>query len=184
MNLEPDLLRIFNPGAKIYDTQTKRQGKVYSANDVEVMIDYGKGKCSTYNRDEFTQLLTSDVIVANSRVTLGNGESFKIKPRESLHMDIKVPISENLIKPVLGLRDANGNEVKLDMNGNVDISAKTNPKHQSPLEIGYINFTTGRFSAEPKKGYTKVEFRKATEKVTLEVDSEMMDKLREMGLLK
>ena len=181
MNLDPDLLRIFNPGAKIYCTGTKRQGKVYSANDLDVMIDYGKGKYSTYTRDEFTQLLTSDGIVANSRVTLGNGESFKIKPREIQPETVTIsgkftpsPYSNSSSKIV----DINGNEVKLDISGNVDVSEK------SSLEIGYINFTTDRFSSEPKKGYTKVEYRKAVEKVTLEVDSEMMDKLREMGLLK
>jgi hypothetical protein len=52
------------------------------------------------------------------------------------------------------------------------------------LETGYINFATGRFSPDSKKGYTKVEYKKSVEKVTIEVDSEMMDRLRELGLIK
>jgi hypothetical protein len=176
MNLDPDLLRIFNPGAKIYDTKGKRQGKVYSANDLDVMIDYGKGKYDTYTRDEFTQLLTSDVIVANSRVTLGNGESFKIKPREISHVDRINAIGQSLLDKTKEFR-----EQATKPQPDLKEPCLTN---RQPAEIGYINFPTGRFSVEPKKGYTKVEYRKAVEKVTLEVDSEMMEKLREMGLLK
>ena len=82
MNLEPDLLRILNAGAKVYHSVEKMQGKVHSNNGIDIIVDYGKGKYVSYNLDEFSELLTSDVIVANSRVTLGNGENFKIKPRE------------------------------------------------------------------------------------------------------
>src|SRR5690606_21776331 len=56
--------------------------------------------------------------------------------------------------------------------------------NQTPYEIGYINFTTGNFSKESKKGYTKVEYRKVIERVTLELTSEQMEQLRELGIVK
>jgi hypothetical protein len=168
MNLDSDLQRILNIGAKVYHTLDSKQGKVYSNNGVDIMVDYGKGKYETYKMDEFAELLTSDVIVANSRVTQGNGESFKIKPREKSALTQAFDV-------ILGdtFQYQSKPEVK-------DIKQDSN---RTPYEIGYINFPTGRFSTEPKKGYTKVEFRKAVEKVTLEVDSEMLEKLREMGLV-
>jgi hypothetical protein len=177
MNLDADLLRILNVGAKVYHVKDKRKGKVYSNNQIDIIVDFGKGKYDTYKVDEFTELLTSDVIVANSRVTLGNGDSFKIKPREVQ------PQNDVRITP-------SGVEVeKFDkevVRNSLPKSELKDPclTNRQPAEIGYINFLTGRFSSDPKKGYTKVEFRKAVEKVTLEVDSEGLEKLREMGLLK
>ena len=163
MTLDTDLQRILNIGAKIYNTSTSKQGKVYSNNGIDIMVDYGKGKYETYKMEEFSELLISDVIVANSRVTQGNGESFKIKPRE-------VDVSQSYT-----------NYTK-DIHPPKPFIPPAQPK-SADLEVGYINFPTSRFSTEPKKGYTKVEFRRATEKVTLEVDSEMLAKLKEMGLV-
>ena len=164
MTLDTDLQRILNIGAKIYNTSTSKQGKVYSNNGIDIMVDYGKGKYETYKMEEFSELLISDVIVANSRVTQGNGESFKIKPRE---IDVSEPKGKQLV--------STSPPIKMDY---------SSPARPVDLEVGYINFSTGRFSTEPKKGYTKVEFRRATEKVTLEVDSEMLETLRNMGLVR
>lgn len=174
MTLDPDLQRILNVGAKIYDTTNKRQGRVYSNNQIEIVVDYSKGKYQTYPIDDFCNLLTSDVIVANSRVTQGNGESFKIKPRE--------------VQPKLV--DKDGNEVKTDFMGRLEVSP-INPQsadvkqdsNKTPYQVGYINFTTNKFSTEPKKGYTKVEYRKSTEKVTLELTSDQLEELKKMGLV-
>lgn len=178
MNLDPDLLRILNPGAKVYNTQTLKQGKVYSNNQIDVIVDYSKGKYETYSIDEFAELLTSDVIVANSRVTLGNGENFKIKPREVQPDTTSIPVFPGMKKII----DREGNEIKIDGNGILQESSfKSQPA--ANLEVGYINFPTGKFSTEPKKGYTKVEYRRVVEKVTLELTSEQIDALREMGLL-
>ena len=172
MNLDTDLQRILNIGAKIYNTSTSKQGKVYSNNGIDIMVDYGKGKYETYKMEEFSELLISDVIVANYRVTQGNGESFKIKPREVQGVPISFPLGTDLRmddKPVTKAQ--------------IDAMHSAPAQPQPTLEVGYINFTSGRFSTEPKKGYTKVEFRRATEKVTLEVDSEMLETLRNMGLV-
>lgn len=170
MNLDADLQRILNVGAKIYHTATKKQGKVYSNNGIDIIVDYGKGnKYETYPIEVFSDLLISDVIVANSRVTLaaGDKEEFRIKPREALHEGIKVTISDNLPR---------------DLIIPVKQSSKVEPS-QTTLEVGYINFTTQKFSVEPKKGYVKVEYKKAVEKITLELTSEQIEKLKEMGLV-
>lgn len=168
MNLDTDLQRILNVGAKIYHTLTKKQGKVYSNNGIDIIVDYGKGnRYETYSIEDFSDLLISDTIVANSRVTLAGGdkEEFRIKPREALHDGVKVSISDNLPRP------------------ESTPTVKTTPSPVEKLTEGYINFTTQKFSTEPKKGYTKVEFKKSTEKITLELTSEQIEKLREMGLV-
>lgn len=177
MNLDTDLQRILNVGAKIYHTSTKKQGKVYSNNGIDIIVDYGKGnKYETYSIEVFSDLLISDTIVANSRVTLAGGdkEEFRIKPRE--------------IEP--RLVDNSGNPIEVDFAGGVKLaplkSTPTVKTTHSPVEKlteGYINFTTQKFSTEPKKGYTKVEYKKSKEKITLELTSEQIEKLREMGLV-
>lgn len=43
MNLDADLQRILNVGAKIYHVSAKKQGKVYSNNGIDIIVDYGKG---------------------------------------------------------------------------------------------------------------------------------------------
>lgn len=170
MNIDNDLQRILNVGAKVYHTATKKQGKVYSNNGIDIIVDYGKGnKYETYSIEDFSELLISDTIVANSRVTLaaGDKEEFRIKPREALHEGVKVTISDNLPRDLI-------------------IPAKSTPQDeqiQTSLETGYINFTTQKFSVEPKKGYTKVEYKKSTEKITLELTSEQIERLKEMGLV-
>ena len=168
MELDSDLQRILNVGAKIYHTLSKKQGKVYSNNGIDIIVDYGKGnKYETYSIEDFSDLLISDTIVANSRVTLAGGdkEEFRIKPREALHDGVKVNISENLPRDL------------------ITPTVKTTPSPAENLTEGYINFTTQKFSTEPKKGYTKVVYKKAVEKITVEVDSEMLEKLKELGLV-
>ena len=171
-NLDSDLARILNVGAKVYCTETKRQGKVYSNNQIDIIVDYAKGKYETYKIDAFTALLTSDTIVSYSRITQGSGDDFKIKPREKSD----VVIMEGKFTPSPKAFSDLDKAQSLDW---PEVRSK-----QEPLEVAYINFPTGRFSKEPKKGYTKVEYRKSVEKVTIEVDSEMLQRLRDLGLLK
>ena len=161
MSLPADLQRILTVGAKVYDTQGKRQGKVYSVNDLEVMIDYGKGQSQAYEMGDFSKLLLEDSIVANSRITIGNGDKLVIKPRVTETYESTPPVR---------------------MSGKTP-NIQSTPRPETKLEIAYINEKTGRFSTEPKKGYVKIEYRKAVEKITVEVDSEMLEKLKELGLV-
>lgn len=160
MNLDEDLQRIFTVGAKVYHTQTKKQGRVIAKTESEITVDFGKGSVSMYGFEEFANLLENDVIVANSRLVMGRNDSFDIRPRKGTPPKV-VEVTQPVKTPT---------------------SPAVTPK--VGLEVGYINFSTGRFSPEPKKGYTKVEYKKVVEKVTVEVDSEMMEKLKELGLLK
>ena len=175
MNLDVDLQRILNIGAKVYDVNTKKQGKVIDSDRSSVQVDYGSSvrrDIVDYEYEEFCALLVSDQIVANYRLTMGVNDGFKINPR-TIH-ETGIPCTTN-----------QSDAVTFGM-----LSKTTSKESQPPsvtlptLDVGYVNFTTGRFSTEPKKGYTKVEYKRAVEKVTIEVDSEMMDKLREMGVIK
>ena len=154
IELPEDLKLILNVGAKVYEVKGERQGKVVDLGGPVVKIIYSGNDISEYHIETLKQMLLDDEIVSNSRLTIGSGNTFKVRPRSN-------PIVVN--KP-----QAKGHQLK----------------PADKLETGYINFKTSRFSEEPKKGYTKIEYQKATEQVTIEVDSEMMDKLRELGLLK
>ena len=169
MNLPEDLQRIFNVGAKIYHVKDKRMGKVSNVRRedeeiAEVSVDYGNkasADVKVYQVDEFSKLLESDTIVSNSRLGQGGGTGFWIKPR----LGQPAPI--------------------------IQAAKPSNPRPQpkeiinqpKDLEIGYINFKTGKFSTESKRGYTKIEYRKATQKVTLEIDEDQLRKLKELGLV-
>lgn len=172
--LDEDLQRILNVGAKIYNTATKKQGKVYSNDEVEIMVNYGRGESEVYPIEDFKDLLISDTIVSFSRITLGSGESesFKVKPRE------QISTPENI-----GRFSSTNKQIQTLPRSELTPPVKT---QTSPVEIlteGYINFKTNQFSESAKKGYTKVEYKKIVEKVTVEVDSEMLEKLRELGLV-
>lgn len=168
MNLPEDLQRILNVGAKVYDTSSKKQGRVIDKSTSDIIVDYSKNQVR-YSIAEFCELLTSDVIVANHRLTMGEGNQFKVMPRVSSVQPKPQSFNDIVDKSLKAVA--------------AQFPTQAQPK-PAYLEIGYVNFATGRFSAEPKKGYTKVEYKKATEKVTLEVDSETLEKLKEMGLLK
>lgn len=171
MNLDPDLQRILNINAKVYHVSNKRQGKVISVSDELIVVDYGnKAKPDTeeYDIDEFKQMLIEDQIVANHRLTMhGTHDNFKIKPRAGVDHSISAP--NNKLENLTPVRPS---KVTPDV------------KPESPAELGYINFSTGKFSTEPKKGYTKVEYKKCVEKVTLELTSEQLEELKEKGWVK
>ena len=161
--LDEDLQRILNVGAKVYDVSTKRQGKVVSVSNESVQVDYGNNAHSevvSFEIEEFKQKLVEDKIVANHRLTMGSGNNFKVRPRSG--------------QPV------NNNTVHKPQSKPSTPPVQTN---QPKLKVGYINFKTGKFSDEQKKGYTKVEYKKSTQQVTLELDDDALRKLKEMGLV-
>lgn len=200
MNLDPDLQRILNINAKIYNSQTKRQGKVISVSPELVIVDYGnKARSDTqeYDIEDFSQMLIDDVIVANSRLTMGSKDNFKIKPRQKFSQPVSMspPIQMDYSHPKTADTPIMTPDVK-DIKAEVwtpplgqpfmksDLIHNSTPESNPSLEIGYINFSTNNFSAEPKKGYTKVEFRKVVERVTLDLTSEQLEQLRELGIVK
>lgn len=159
MKLDEDLQRILNVGAKVYHVKDDAQGKVQSVDDESVRVEFGELNQSyvkAYKVDEFKQMLVDDQIVANYRLTMGQGSKFKVMPRAGSDTT-----RQSSTKP----------------------AAKSNQSTQPKLETGYINFKIGKFSTESKRGYTKVEYRKATQKVTLEIDEDQLRKLKEMGLV-
>lgn len=161
MNLPEDLQRILNIGAKVYNTQAKKQGKVVDTKpNLEIAVDYGnsvRSELMIYDIDVFKKMLLNDEIVSNSRLTMGSGDSFKVHPR--VHTP-KPPNSPAKVAP-----------------------QPHKPSTPSNLKIGYVNFKAGRFSEEQKRGYTKIEYKKSTQKVEIEVNEDQLRKLREMGLI-
>lgn len=164
-DLPPDLQRIFNVGAKVYNTSTSSQGKVSSVVEDSIFVDYGnkaKSNITEYTKDDFSELLLQDQIVAASRLTIGTGDKFKIKPR-------------------LGQLELSTKPAK--WTGSAP-NVQSLPRPGQPnLEVGYINEKTGKFSKEYKKGYIKIEYKKATQKVVLELDDDQLTKLKELGLV-
>lgn len=156
--LPEDLQRIIQSGAKIYDTKSKLQGKVVEIEASEVHIKYGKLPLSVICIEEFKDKLLKDEIVSQSRLTMGVGNNFKVLPR------VNPPVTPN--KPQSQIKTP---------------PAKTPPGIE--LATAYINEKTGKFSKTKKKGYVKIEYRKVTQPVTLEVDDEMLEKLKELGLV-
>lgn len=173
MNLPIDLQRILNVNAKVYNTESKRQGKVILVTDELVTVDYGsKVKPDTfeYDIDEFKALLLEDIIVANSRLGIDKRDNYFVKPRPN---SIQVP--ERVLYTSSETITAETPKVTQSVN------SSTSPEVE--LSEGYINFSTGKFSDKHQKGFTKVLYKKVIEKVTLEVDSEMMERLKELGLV-
>lgn len=164
MKLDTDLQRILNVGAKVYDTASKKQGKVIDVSNDNVCVDYGNSAASDvvdYGREDFEKALVDDKIVANYRLTMGPSNNFKVIPRTG-------PVD-----PISGKSKPAKPKPKTSQ------SKPAGPK----LEVGYVNFKSGRFSKTSKKGYTKIEYRKAVQKVELELDDEQLKKLKEMGLI-
>lgn len=202
MNLDTDLQRILNVNAKVYNVKSKRQGKVVSVSSDLVIVDYGnKARPDTeeYDIDDFSQMLVTDEIVANSRLTMDSKDNFKIKPRMKFSQPVSMspPIQMAYSHPPKSAEPSfmTADVTIVDQPAQVTTSDSrflkselSGPQpdltNRQPAEVGYINFTTGNFSKEPKKGYTKVEYRKVIEKVTLELTSEQVEALREMGIIK
>ena len=159
MNLDEDLQRILTIGAKIYNTKSKRQGKVVDSIGGQFHMDYNGTGTEIYSIEEFSKMLVSDEIVSNSRLTMGSGSNFKVLPR------------------IAGTTGTTVTAPKIPSASNIPIAKSTE------FEVGYIKVETGRFSKEPKKGYIKVEYRKAIETVTLELTSEQLEQLKEMGIV-
>tara|TARA_R100001086_G_scaffold249160_1_gene188070 strand:- start:1798 stop:2301 length:504 start_codon:yes stop_codon:yes gene_type:complete len=167
MNLDEDLQRILNIGAKIYNTQNKKQGKVVNVTD-SILIEYTDNSRDSFEESEFKKMLVDDIVVSNSRLTMGSGNEFKIRPRVGI---IQPP------KPY-------------KTTGKVDTQTTSRPKDPEyfknikSFKTGYINSKTGRFREDFKEGYTKIEYREIkTQKVELEVDEDTLAKLKEMGLV-
>ena len=162
MNLDKDLQLILQVGAKVYCTETERQGKVTTIDDSTVVVNYGHGgdsELKSYASQAFTDKLLADTIVAGYRLTIGRGNKFVVKPR---------------------LNSNAGSTTPTEPAQPISIQA---PEKKPDLEIGYIELKLGKFSKKPKKGYVKIEYKVVTEKVTLDLTSEQMAKLKELGML-
>ena len=161
MNLDKDLQLILQVGAKVYCTETERQGKVTTVDDSTIVVNFVHGRISelkSYAIQAFTDELLADTIVAGYRLTIGRGNKFVVKPR---------------------LNKA-GSTTPTEPAQPISIQA---PEKKPDLEIGYIELKLGKFSKKPKKGYVKIEYKVVTEKVTLDLTSEQMAKLKELGML-
>ena len=123
-------------------------------------------------------MLIDDVIVANSRLTMDSKDNFQIKPRVKSSLPSFMTADVTIVDKPAAVTTSDSRSLKSDLGPQPDIT------NRQPAEVGYVNFTTGNFSTEPKKGYTKVEFRKVIEEVTLRLTSEQLEELREKGWVK
>lgn len=166
-DLDIDLQRVVQEGAKVYNAPKDKQGKVIIVTESQVNIQYTDKSIDVFDLPEFKNLLKEDKIVSSSRLTMGSGNKFKVRPRVG-----KVGLDQSLNpkpspKPVQPVHPVTRQEPKI-----------------AEYKIGYLKEKTGRFSKTPKEGYTKIEYKECTETITLQVTEAELNKLRELGLIK
>lgn len=163
-----DLARICQPGAKVYFSKRKEFGTVSKFIDtVDVRLDQGKASSSvTFGRDEFLSMLQSDEVVAKSRVIIPEDDNkpIRIKPRLAVASDNVSPIKPAITAPTL-------------------VRPIAEEPNKETLLTGYIDEKTGKFSKTLQPGMTEVYYKKVTKKMTLELDSVQLQKLRDMGII-
>lgn len=163
-----DLARICQPSAKVYFPKLKEFGTVTKFMDnVEVRLDQGKASSTkSFGREEFIELLQSDEIVAKSRVVLPEDDNkpMRIKPRLAVAATNVAPLKPATTAPTL-----------------------VRPIAETPIKeallTGYIDEEKGKFSPTLQKGMIEIQYRKVTRKVSLELDSVQLQKLKELGII-
>jgi len=159
MELSQELEILVNENVKVYLVTESRDGKVVSISDSEIKINLGTKKEPMYVKltpNEYRKRLNDDTIVHNKRVIYSDRGNFTgVRPREG---EITEPIPK------------------------VTLAPKVTKKAVSDLLRGYINKTSGKFSESKKRGYTEIEYRPVKTMVTIELTTEQIEKLKELGV--
>jgi hypothetical protein len=159
--LKAELEPLVKVGAKLYLREYNSFGQVTDSGD-EVKINIGTKKEPmpvSYERTQFFELAVKDRIVARHRCEFNdNGDLVNVKPS---NLSFKPPQPPT--------------------------PSPTLPQVQKPLEgefqTGFINEKTGKFSTEPKRGYSEIRFQKVKKEVTLQLSDEQIEQLKELGVL-
>lgn len=172
-----DLARVCQSGAKVYLTKSKEFGTVTKFMDnVEVKLDQGRASATTsFPKQQFLDMLLSDEVVAKSRVSIPEGDSgsVRIKPRPKL---VQAGPAATPVVPMKPQSMDPKSMPKLE----VIHPAPANPE---PMLTGYIDEKTGKFSKTLQPGFVEIQYRRVTKKMTLELDSVQLQKLKELGII-
>lgn len=172
-----DLARICQSGAKVYFPKTREFGTVTKfMNNVEVKLDQGRASSSTsFNRDEFLNMLQNDEVVAKSRVSIPEGDSgsVRIKPRPKLVQ------AGPAATPVIPMQPQSMDPRTMPK---LEVIQPAPPVIEATL-TGYIDEKSGKFSKTMQPGMVEIKYTKVTRKMTLELDSVQLQKLRELGII-
>jgi hypothetical protein len=165
-----DLARVCQPGAKVYFPKLKQFGVVTKFMDtVDIKLDQGKQSSSTsYQRDEFLEMLQTDQVIAKSRVVFPEDENkpIIIKPR-----------------PKAAQQAQTMNPKELAPQPQIIVPAPAPLPVQEKLLTGYIDEKTGKFSKTLQPGLIEIQYKKVTRKMELELDSVQLQKLKELGII-
>ena len=162
--LDQDLQLIVQENAKVYLVKETRIGTITKIKEDLVEVNIGTKKSPEnirFSTSEFCYKLSVEDIVAKSRVQYNErGNYTGLKPRTGVSKHSKV--ETKVITPVL----------------------KTPPLNSTTELIqGFINEKTGKFSKTQKRGYTEIKYSVVKTRVTLDLNDEQIEKLKEMGVL-
>lgn len=180
--MDADLQRMLQPKVNIYNTQTETFGKITEVDDEIVVVNYGGGAKNQslveYDLDEFKSMLESDVIVNKSRTKFsGTSDRVVVSPRvvEAPAIKPEITITQHVEQPVVQVQNV-PNVFPMQ----VDIKRE---EVEHDYSVGYLNEEKGLFSSVPRQGYSKIKYRKVLERVTLDLTSDQIEKLKELGIM-
>lgn len=159
--IKEELSPLANIGAKLYLREYNSFGIVTDSAD-EVKINIGtknEPMPVAYERNQFFELALKDRIVARHRCVFSDdGRLTDVKPLKTALSSVQAPTPSPTI-----------------------------PQVQKPLEgefeTGYINEKTGKYSKEPKRGYSEIRFQKVKKRLSLDLDESQIEKLKELGII-
>ena len=168
-SLPEDLKKICQEKARVYLVSETREGVVTKIDKKEVVINIGTKRTPMdykLSLPEFIDKLKLDKIVAKTRLSAGkNGYIVQKRTGELVESttEDKKPTLESQVIPSAG-KSTNSNE--------------------GGLQVAYLNSKKGWFSKEPKEGYSKILYKYDTTKITLDLTSEDVLRLKELGIIK
>lgn len=180
--MDADLQLMLQPKVNIYNTQTETLGKITEIDDEVVVVNYGGGAKNQslveYDLEEFKSMLESDIIVNKNRTKFsGSSDRLVVMPRVSVAppSNPEVTITQHVEKPIVQVQNV-PNVFPMQ----VDIKRE---EVEHDYSIGYLNEEKGLFSPSPRNGYSKIKYRKVLERVTLDLTSDQIEKLKELGIM-
>lgn len=172
MSLEVE--RVMQVKARIYDTVQEKFGVISTLDESSVLVDFGTTQSPDiveYDFEEFAEKVEADIIVGKYRTSLNSSDRVTLKPRSEQPLAKTNTVAAS--KPPTS-------HISIDF-GLPQISEDV--LLPLPQIIGYIDEKGLKFSPVPKKGYVQIEYRIVKQKVSLELTSEQIAKLKEMGIL-
>ena len=174
-DLPKDFQQVSREGAKVCLVKDSRFGVITSLNEETVTFNVGsKREPLEYRLSvfEYIEGLQKNRIIPKVRTKVTES-GIKIEPRsseyaaESVSPPEPTPTMDKAQEPVR--RETEASEGTLC--------------NFEDLQEGYLHVRSGKFSKEPKSGYSKIYYRFEKKEVTVKVTPEQLKELKKMGLV-